>query len=105
MYYKALDLLFLFKMCRHLSRSPYRCNLCSFTTMQIILSPIKEAVNGKRKAVATARIEMSQHSPSDEAHPVMKQICIKFKSLTNKLKSATLSVSLKGEFLKEGAAT
>lgn len=61
-----------------------------------------DSLNGKRKAIATARIDMTNQVTE---YPADRPLTIKFKSLTNKLKSATLSLLIKCEFLKEGAAS
>nr|XP_039249326.1 EH domain-binding protein 1-like [Styela clava] len=61
-----------------------------------------ETQNGRRKAIATARIDMTDHVTEVSGS---RPLNIRFKPMTSKLSSANLSILINCEFLKEGAAT
>nr|CAB3241439.1 EH domain-binding protein 1-like [Phallusia mammillata] len=61
-----------------------------------------EAQSGKRKAIATTRLDMAQYITDV---PTVQQMDLPLKPLTNKLKSANLQFSLTCVFMSEGVAT
>uniref|UniRef100_H2ZFU1 C2 NT-type domain-containing protein n=1 Tax=Ciona savignyi TaxID=51511 RepID=H2ZFU1_CIOSA len=77
-------------------------NSTDFEAKEWVIVLENEATNGKRKAIATSRVDMTQYV-SDV--PAAQFNVIQLKPLSAKLKSASLSLSFTCVFISEGLAT